>query len=143
MPVVEVQMDTRDLNRGIIKFIKDIELETRQFLKIEAESVLTDSRSNFVPVDEAVLKTDNRTTSVEMVDGAWVIFIIYGEGPARAYALALHEHPSEHSPRSWTSADVQFSPAGTGPGYLSIPLNIATGSMLGRYKKHLNRAGLT
>jgi hypothetical protein len=55
-------------------------------------------------------------------DGRTVrVRLVYG-GPAAAYALPVHEHPSRSSPPSWRGGGVTFHPAGRGPKYLERPL---------------------
>lgn len=53
----------------------------------------------------------------------------YG-GAASAYAIAVHEHLSEHSPASWVEAErsgrgVHWTTPGTGPKFLEGPINEA------------------
>lgn len=47
-------------------------------------------------------------------------------------ALAIHEHPSPHSPPSWEGVNVEFHPSGRGPKYIEEPLNEAIGGMAER-----------
>lgn len=40
-------------------------------------------------------------------------------GPAKEYAIAVHEHLSEHSPPSWQKAqNINWTASGTGPKFL-------------------------
>ena len=86
-----------------------------------AELVMGRSKSEFVPVDFATLKNSGTVHPPEISGGRISVSLTYG-GAASAYALAIHEHPSGHSPPSWRGKPVVFSPAGTGPKYLERPL---------------------
>jgi len=90
---------------------------------IEANIIIGDSQENYVPVDHGVLKSSARVSTPEWEGDEVVVTLSYG-GAAIAYALAVHEHLSKHSPYSWQVAKrVTFHPAGRGPKYLSKPLN--------------------
>lgn len=98
----------------------------RAALYQEGLAIMADSQEHYVPVDEAVLKSSGHVTPPEIVDGEIRTRLSYG-GAAKAYALAVHEHLSAHSPRSWRIAEangrpVQFHPDGHGPKYLERPL---------------------
>lgn len=79
------------------------------------------------------------------------VVIGYGSGESQPYALAVHEHLSEHSPRSWKIAEsgasvrareglvfqasgggVHWTKPGTGPKYLERPFLEATKGMADR-----------
>lgn len=92
------------------------------------EFIMADSKENHVPVDLGTLrgsgtvhppKRSGREVSVEMTYG----------GAAKDYAIAVHEHPSKHSPPSWRGKGVSFSPAGHGAKYLEKPLMAAVRTM--------------
>jgi hypothetical protein len=92
-------------------------------LQAEASSILEDSRSNYVPIDQGTLRDDSRVTEVVEENGALSVSIVYGENGARDYALAVHENPSEHDPISWQGGPVNFKIGGA--KYLELPLNAA------------------
>lgn len=89
------------------------------------------------------------------LDGEFVtVRIGFGGGVAEDYALAVHEHPSEHSPPSWqgkgftssskhakhpTEGVVTFHPAGTGPKFLERPMLDAESGMAARIADDLAR----
>lgn len=55
------------------------------------------------------------------------VLLSFGGG-AQDYAIAVHEHLSEHSPPSWVAAEesgygIHWNAAGTGPKFLEGPLN--------------------
>lgn len=67
-------------------------------------------------------------------------------GAAMPYALAVHEHLSEHSPLSWRIAEnvgtgVRWTVPGTGPKFLESVLNESRESMPGRIaaRVHLSK----
>lgn len=99
----------------------------RSSLRIEAEMVMTDSKENYVPVDLGTLRSSGFVEPVEYDGGKFSVKLVYG-GAAAPYALAVHEHPSEHSPPSW-SGNVHFSPPGRGPKYLERPMLVAISGM--------------
>jgi hypothetical protein len=52
---------------------------------------------------------------------------LFAGGPAAPYAVAVHEHLSESSPRSWKKAEasghgVHWRTPGTGPKYMENPI---------------------
>lgn len=96
--------------------------------------VMSDSQDNFVPVKYSILRASGRT-QLPVVSGTRVSVDLTFGGAAQAYALAIHEHPSRHSPRSWKSAEakgrpVKFRPSGRGPKYLERPLMRASGDFM-------------
>jgi hypothetical protein len=113
-------------------------------LRIEGELVMTDSKKNYVPVDEGVLKNSGFVDDPERKGVEVSVTLGFG-GAASAYALAVHEHPSRHSPPSWRNVRdergrfraVQFHPRGRGPKYLEKPLMNAVPGMANRIGKRL------
>ncbi len=99
----------------------------------EAERIMTRSKNEFVPAHHDVLKTSGQV-QLPVIAGSVVTVVMGYGGAASAYALAVHEHLSEHSPPSWVAAEaaghpVQFHPSGRGPKYLERPLNEARSGM--------------
>lgn len=123
----------RNMNRKLGNIAKRYSRLIPGVMNEQAEEVLKDSRENYVPVDTTALKYDSRVREVESVHGGWnSVQIVYGEGEAAAYALAVHEHLSEFSPYSWRNVKnppVKFHPDGRGPKYLEKPLNKKAGTM--------------
>lgn len=69
------------------------------------------------------------------------VLLSFGGG-ARAYAIAVHEHLSEHSPPSWVAAEeggygIHWNADGTGPKFLEGPLNESRPFMAGRIAKRV------
>lgn len=72
---------------------------------LEGEYVMTDSKRNYVPVDLGVLRSSG-FVNPPVRSGKEVSVTIGFGGAASAYALAVHEHPSTHSPPSWQGKSV-------------------------------------
>lgn len=92
----------------------------------QAEQVMGDSKENYVPVDHGVLRDSGFVEQPKIEAESISVRLGFG-GVAKAYAIAVHEHLSEHSPFSWKKAEasgrpVKFSPPGRGPKYLERPL---------------------
>jgi hypothetical protein len=109
-----------------------------QSVNLEANLVMTDSKKNYVPVDTGTLRSSGQVT-VEDRNGIITANLSYG-GAASPYALAVHEHPSTSSPRSWKRADkVNFHPANRGPKYLERPLFAALKGMDDRLAERIKK----
>jgi len=91
----------------------------------EAETIMKASKENFVPIDDAILKNSGQVAPPEVTPIGASVTMGYG-GDAEAYALAVHEHPSQHSPPSWAGG-VTFKQGG--PKYLERPLRNAVPGM--------------
>ena len=78
-------------------------------LRTEAELTKTLSMRG-TPTDTGALKGSHFVESRQTLDGPEATVGV--GGPAEAYALAVHEHPSEHDPPSWVGVDVQFVTGG-------------------------------
>lgn len=107
-------------------------------LRGEAETIMTRSKREFVPVDEGTLRSSGHVQDPVRRGKEVSVTMAYG-GAASPYALAVHEHPSKFSPPSWegkgvtggvqgrdaqgrfTSGRVTFNPEGRGPKYLERP----------------------
>jgi hypothetical protein len=68
------------------KFPKEI----RSALFIEAETIMTDSKTNYVPVDLGMLKSTGHVIPPEHRGGELITVLSYG-GPAAPYAEEQHE----------------------------------------------------
>lgn len=99
------------------------------------------SKSEFVPVDLGTLRASGTVKPVKRSGTNYSVTLYYG-GPSAPYALAVHEHPSEHSPPSWRGKGVEdilavrtripWSLDGRGPKYLERPLLQAMDGMAER-----------
>jgi hypothetical protein len=93
-----------------------------------AELIMARSKAEFVPVDNGILMNSGHVT-LERQGRVVRVILAYG-GAAKAYAIAVHEHLSVHSPPSWKGGTVvRFKPAGRGPKYLERPLFEAVRTM--------------
>ncbi len=86
-----------------------------------AEAVMARSKGEFVPVDKGVLRSSGHVNAVQRQGRLVSVTMAYG-GAAKAYAIAVHEHPSKYSPPSWKGHLVVFQPSGRGAKYLERPL---------------------
>jgi hypothetical protein len=105
-----------------------------QALRTEAEHIMAESK-NRVPFDTGTLSGSGRVFPTEVRRGRVSVELGYG-GAASAYALAVHEHPSEHSPRSW-SGTVNFSKSG--PKFLERPVMEAAAGFGSRVGQEIGR----
>lgn len=68
------------------------------------EAIMTDSKANYVPVDQSTLQGTGHVEPPVIAGTEVSVRLAYG-GPATPYAEAIHEHLSAHSPRSWKVAE--------------------------------------
>ena len=98
--------------------------EVAAALYAEAEDIMADAKEFYVPVDHGALRSSGFVKPPDITGDDVTVTLGFG-GTAKAYAIAVHEHLSEHSPRSWKIAEqqgrpVRFSPGG--PKYLERPM---------------------
>ncbi len=92
-------------------------------LYAEAEIEMAEAKRR-TPVDTGTLRNSGHVQP-PVKDGNSTSVVLGFGGPAGAYALAVHEHPSEFSPPSWSgygADDIQWSVPGTGPKFLESTL---------------------
>ena len=113
-----------------------------------ANVIMTNAKQKYVPVapDGGVLRASGVVEPPETNGNLVSVKMGFGDGPSAPYALAVHEHLSERSPRSWKAAEarttvsgtgtsihttkaggVRFNVQGTGPKYLERPFLEAIG----------------
>ena len=122
---------------------KGMQAATAAFYQ-EAERIMTDSKEHYVPVHDAILKGSGHVQPPQVTGGHLSVTLGYG-GAASAYALAVHEHLSQHSPPSWKAAEaagrpVTFHPPGRGPKFLELPLLAAERGFSERIAAGIRRA---
>jgi hypothetical protein len=105
-------------------------------LREEAETVMATSKRDFVARRFGTLRASGFVGDVERSGDDVQVTLAYG-GAASAYAIAVHETPSEHDPPSWRGKSVTFNPAGHGAKYLERPLMDAVGGMADRIAKKI------
>lgn len=109
----------------------------------EAQIVMTEAkRRTPVARDGGTLRASGRV-SLPVRKGRDISVTLSFGGAADAYAIAVHEHLSEHSPPSWIVAEDQGRPVrwttpGTGPKFLEGPINEAMPDMNARLAKRLH-----
>jgi hypothetical protein len=97
--------------------------EAANLLEARGETIMGDSKANFVPVDQSTLQGSGHVEAPKTEGTQVSVRLAYG-GPAAPYAEAIHEHLSAHSPRTWKIAEasgrgVHFTQGG--PKYLELP----------------------
>jgi len=117
-----------DLDRFFETFGAAAREEAATLLYGRGESIMLDSKQNYVPVDQGTLQ-DTGHVELPVIDGDTISVRLAFGGPSADYAEAVHEHLSEHSPPSWQRAEamgqgVHFSQGG--PKYLETPFAIGT-----------------
>lgn len=112
MPSLELEGADKFIKR-LRKASKDAPKLLARGMNVEAEKIMTKAKRN-TPVDTGTLRASGHVRSPVLGRRSVTIELGFG-GAASAYALAVHEHPSEHSPPSW-SGGVSFGVGG--PKYL-------------------------
>lgn len=122
---------------SLSRALEDIRLSLRTKLDAavgeEADAILDDAKANYVPVDKGDLRDSGTVTENKIVtlSGPIEYTISFGSGESAAYAVTVHEHPSEHDPASWKKAGaVNFHKGG--PKFLEIPFRKAATGMAER-----------
>lgn len=122
------------VGRGLVE-------ELAPALTEEAEAIMTDSKTQYVPVDQGVLRDSGVVLPPTWTDRVLSVVMGFG-GAAAAYALAVHEHLSEHSPPSWRLAEASGHPVHFtvgGPKYLERPFLARIPGMGERLRNRLAR----
>lgn len=112
---------TDKISRRLKKIAKTFPSIVAQSVFVEAELIMTKSKKDHVPVDLGTLRSSGMVSMNQTWNQYIEAVMSYG-GAAAPYALAIHEHPSGHSPPSWQGQSIRFSPRGRGPKYLERPL---------------------
>ncbi len=99
----------------------------------EAELIMTKAKK-LTPVDLGTLRSSGHVKRPVITRNKAKILLGFG-GAASAYALAVHEHPSRHSPSSWRGG-VSFTSGG--PKYLERPVKEARKGFGRRVARHLD-----
>ena len=102
-------------------------------LKLEAELIMTKAK-RLTPVDLGTLRSSGHVKKPVVTRKTAKVLLGFG-GAASAYALAVHEHPSRHSPSSWRGG-VSFTSGG--PKYLERPVKEARKGFGRRVARHLD-----
>lgn len=95
------------------------------------------AKREYVPVapDGGTLRDSGHVERPKKVGDNVEVALVFG-GPAAAYALAIHEHPSGSSPPSWEGKTLNFHLGGNhGTKYLERPLMAATDKVINEIGK--------
>lgn len=114
------------INRRLQSLARSYGSAAKAALYRRGEAVATDAKEHYTPIDLGPLKNEIRVFPPERQGNQISVTIAAGTGVSAPYALAVHDHPSKHSPPSWRGTTVQFSPTGTGAKYLERPLLAAS-----------------
>lgn len=121
----------------------------RKSARRQAKAILKDAVDNYVPEDEGDLAKSGQVEDKSSGNEVRVEISFGKRGPSAAYAVAVHEHLSQHSPPSWQKAESggqgrdkrgRFLRHGVhfrrgGPKYLEQPMTIATDG--GKYENQI------
>jgi hypothetical protein len=109
-------------------------------LNVEAELIMTDSKTNYAPRNLGTL-ADSAFVEPPVRKGYTITSVLAYGGAASAYALAVHEHPSAHSPPSWagkSATDIRWNVHGPdATKYLERPLNAAEKGLANRLARRM------
>jgi len=123
MALVAKLYGTTEVKANLRKWANNMEKNGKASIKKRWQRVLDRARNEFVPVDKHDLQQSGRLVVSEH---GLSVTIVFG-GPGIHYAIAVHEHLSEHSPPSWRIAEssgrgIRWSKPGTGPKYVERPM---------------------
>lgn len=108
----------------------------------EAQILMTEAKRRCpVASDGGTLRASGRVSEPARHGRRISVTMSFG-GAADAYAIAVHETPSEHDPPSWQAmygagGQIHWTSAGTGPKFLEGPINEARGDMAARLAARL------
>lgn len=135
------------------RIARDQKVRIERALRTEAELIMTESKQKFVPVDDNFLRSSGHVQPAKTEGRETSVVMAYG-GVSAPYALAVHEHPSRHSPRSWQGKRIQDILSvrgrvpwnvqeGKGPKYLDRPMKrkIRSGELEDNLAKRLSLDG--
>ncbi len=106
-------------------------------LFLEAELIMTDAKKHTPTApDGGTLKSSGQVQPPKISRNKVEITLGFG-GAASAYALAVHEHPSRHSPPSWDGVTIHWNVGG--PQFLKNAMDKAEAGIGNRVARHLDR----
>jgi hypothetical protein len=107
-------------------------------MRLEGELIMTKAkRGTPVAPDGGTLRASGHVQEPKITRRNVSVTLGFG-GAAADYALAVHEHPSRHSPPSWKGKTIHWNAAGTGPHFLSRPMKEAQKGLARRLAKSLD-----
>jgi len=137
--VIKFYIRTNDTLTGGIRAFRDrLQAKIPDAVEESCERVLQKAQQ-LVPYDMGTLHDSGR---IEKSEKGYAQRVVFG-GAGIPYAVAIHEHLSASSPRSWKIAEasgnpVRFKKAGTGPKYLERPLLEEASLLAGTWAQTLN-----
>lgn len=121
----------RDLTR-------DIRQNATDAIREEAEEIVRIAKEELVPISAEPeagrlrdsIRVEESGTGVkqgrieggQFTEGADVSISIVAGGEGIEYAVAVEMNPSEYDPPTWQGKQIQWTKPGTGPGFISRPL---------------------
>lgn len=138
----------KEMIRRMRRLARRYPKEASRALRMEAEDIMTKAKREHVPVNLGTLRASGHVKPPKTIGREIEVTMAFG-GPSSPYALAVHEHPSSHSPPSWQGKGVgdirsirtgeAWSESGKGPKYLERPLRAAITGMAGRVASDIRR----
>jgi hypothetical protein len=128
------------------KFVKEYPDRIASALYMEAQIMMTESKRRCpIAPDGGTLRASGQVSEPVRQGKCITVWLSYG-GAATAYAIAVHEHLSEHSPPSWKKAEaggegVHWTEPGTGPKFLESVINEAEATIKARLAARLQLGG--
>jgi hypothetical protein len=115
------------MSNQLRKLVEEFPQHVARALYVEAQIEMTEAKRRCpVAPDGGTLRASGMVHPPEIHGSLISVQLSFG-GAAQDYAIAVHEHLSEHSPPSWVIAEegygVQWSVAGTGPKFLESTLD--------------------
>jgi len=129
--------------RRLNKLGRDVPRYAAGALFLESSAIVRDAKESYVPRDQGVL-AGTGTADLPRIEGKDIIAEMFFGGPSSPYAVAIHEFPSDLSPRSWRGKAVgeirsvrgrkpwSLGTGQRGPKYLERPMRAAMRGMVGR-----------
>ena len=108
----------------------------------EAQVIMTEAKRRCPVASDGGILRASGLVSPPVRSGRKISVTLSFGGAANAYAVAVHETPSEHDPPSWKTmyhdgGTIQWTSAGTGPKFLEGPINEAMPTMNARLAARL------
>lgn len=100
------------VNRNLLQLARQMPVVAAQSLNGVAEETMTDAKRR-TPVETGTLKRSGKVHK-HATPRRLVAELSFGT----EYAIAVHEHPSKHSPPTWKGKVINWSQSGTGPKFL-------------------------
>lgn len=137
----------KQLRERLKRLSRDGRKKVVQAMMLQGHKILNTSNDKYVPRLDGTLRNSGTVRKTKDTKRDVSVQIAYG-GAASAYALAVHEHLSEHSPPSWKAAEAAGNPVqfgvdltdrpNVGPKFLERALNDHEGELLDDLSKAID-----